>query len=172
MSQLGYTGRLECGSRSFTIGLLSCEGGKCLESFCTLFPGADLYTLFYAPDRVSSLIKSMNVRASLLNDLPVIEHIYRYCLSLFPTLIESFNLRDYGLILSPRLNLRHVLLLGKTFRISQVRQSTVNALFSLVVGGSQRTNEFTAIIERDGECFIAYRLEIPSGNGQGRTKQK
>lgn len=71
--------------------------------FLHVVPGADLYTLFYAPDRVSSLIKSMNVRASLLNDLPVIEHIYRYCLPLFPTLIESFNLRDYGLILSPRL---------------------------------------------------------------------
>jgi hypothetical protein len=38
-----------------------------------------------------------------LNDLPPIERIYRYCLSLFPNLIESFDLRDYGLILSQRL---------------------------------------------------------------------
>jgi hypothetical protein len=83
--------------------LITSEGGKCLEGFCTLFPGADLYTLFYAPDRVSSLIKSMNVRASLLNDLRVIEHNYRYCLPLFPALSESFDLRDYGLILPPRL---------------------------------------------------------------------
>ena len=33
-------------------------------------------------------------------------------------------------------------------------------------------NEFTAIIERDGEWFIAYCLEIPGANGQGRTKQE
>ena len=34
------------------------------------------------------------------------------------------------------------------------------------------TNEFTAIIERDGEWFIAYCPEIPGANGQGRTKEK
>jgi glycosyltransferase involved in cell wall biosynthesis len=81
--------------------LITMRGGeKCLESFCTLFPEADLYTLIYAPDRVSSLIKSMNVRGSLLNELPAIERIYRYCLPLFPTMIESFDLRGYDLILS------------------------------------------------------------------------
>jgi predicted RNase H-like HicB family nuclease len=31
-------------------------------------------------------------------------------------------------------------------------------------------NEFTAVIERDGEWFIAYCPEIPGANGQGRTK--
>jgi predicted RNase H-like HicB family nuclease len=30
-------------------------------------------------------------------------------------------------------------------------------------------NEFTAIIEEDGEWFIAYCPEIPGANGQGRT---
>lgn len=33
-------------------------------------------------------------------------------------------------------------------------------------------NEFTAIIERDGEWFIAYCPEIPGANGQGRTKDE
>lgn len=31
-------------------------------------------------------------------------------------------------------------------------------------------NEFSAIIERDGEWFIAYCPEIPGANGQGLTK--
>ena len=31
-------------------------------------------------------------------------------------------------------------------------------------------NEFTAIIEKDEGWFIAYCLEIPGANGQGRTK--
>lgn len=31
-------------------------------------------------------------------------------------------------------------------------------------------NEFTAIIERDESWFIAYCLEIPGANGQGKTK--
>jgi predicted RNase H-like HicB family nuclease len=30
-------------------------------------------------------------------------------------------------------------------------------------------NEFTAIIEQDGEWFIGYCPEIPGANGQGRT---
>ncbi len=34
----------------------------------------------------------------------------------------------------------------------------------------QLRNEFTAVIERDGEWFIAYCPEIPGANGQGRTK--
>jgi predicted RNase H-like HicB family nuclease len=31
-------------------------------------------------------------------------------------------------------------------------------------------SEFTAIIERDGDWYIAYCAEIPGANGQGRTK--
>ncbi len=31
-------------------------------------------------------------------------------------------------------------------------------------------NEFTAIIEREGEWYIAYCPEIPGANGQGMTK--
>ncbi len=33
-------------------------------------------------------------------------------------------------------------------------------------------NEFTAIIEQDGEWFIAYCPEIPGANGQGRNKEE
>ena len=33
-------------------------------------------------------------------------------------------------------------------------------------------NEFTAIIERDGEWYIAYCPEIPGAKGQGTTKQE
>ena len=33
-------------------------------------------------------------------------------------------------------------------------------------------NEFTAIVERDGEWYIAYCLEIPGANGQGRTREE
>ena len=33
-------------------------------------------------------------------------------------------------------------------------------------------NEFTAIIEKDGEWYVAYCPEVPGANGQGRTKQE
>ncbi len=33
-------------------------------------------------------------------------------------------------------------------------------------------NEFTAIIEQDGDWFIAYSPEIPGVNGQGRSREE
>lgn len=30
-------------------------------------------------------------------------------------------------------------------------------------------NEFTAVIEKDGDWYIAYCAEIPGANGQGKT---
>jgi predicted RNase H-like HicB family nuclease len=34
------------------------------------------------------------------------------------------------------------------------------------------TNEFTAVVEQDGDWFVAYCAEIPGANGQGRTKNQ
>lgn len=33
-------------------------------------------------------------------------------------------------------------------------------------------NEFTAVVERDGDWFIAFCPEIPGANGQGKTKEE
>ncbi len=33
-------------------------------------------------------------------------------------------------------------------------------------------NEFTAIIEKDEDWYIAYCPEIPGANGQGRTREE
>jgi len=33
-------------------------------------------------------------------------------------------------------------------------------------------NEFTAVIEEDGEWYIGYCPEIPGANGQGRSKEE
>jgi len=34
------------------------------------------------------------------------------------------------------------------------------------------SNEFTAVIERDGDWYIGYCPEIPGANGQGRSKDE
>ena len=34
------------------------------------------------------------------------------------------------------------------------------------------TNEFTAVIERDGDWFIGYCPEIPGANGQGKSEDE
>ena len=72
-------------------------GEKVVEAICRMFPRADIYTLFYEPDRVSPVIRSMNVFPSFLNPL---RRFYRSLLPLMPMAIESFDLRDYDLVIS------------------------------------------------------------------------
>lgn len=33
-------------------------------------------------------------------------------------------------------------------------------------------SEFTAVIEQDGDWFIAYSPEVPGANGQGKSKEE
>jgi predicted RNase H-like HicB family nuclease len=33
-------------------------------------------------------------------------------------------------------------------------------------------NEFTAIIEKDGDWYISYCPEVPGANGQGKTRKE
>ena len=75
-------------------------GEKCLESFCELFPEADVYTLLYFPERVSKTIRSRAVFPSWLNRVYGVEKHYRYFLPLFPTLVEGFDIQGYDVILS------------------------------------------------------------------------
>jgi glycosyltransferase involved in cell wall biosynthesis len=78
--------------------LLGMRGGeKVLEAMCRVFPQADIFTLFYDPDKVSPLIRSKNVHASFLNPL---RKSYRSLLPLMPLGLESFDLRPYDLVIS------------------------------------------------------------------------
>jgi len=72
-------------------------GEKVLEALCRIFPKADIYTLFYEPSAVSPAIRAMNVRASFLNPL---RRFYRSLLPLMPMALESFDLRNYDLVIS------------------------------------------------------------------------
>jgi len=68
-----------------------------VEALCALLPGADIFTLFYDPDRISPAIRSRHVRSSFLQ--PFRKH-YRALLPLMPMALESFDLRGYDLVVS------------------------------------------------------------------------
>ncbi len=72
-------------------------GEKVVEALCRLLPDADLFTLFYDPERVSETIRARRVTASFLD--PLRRH-YRSLLPLMPMALESFDLRGYDLIVS------------------------------------------------------------------------
>jgi glycosyltransferase involved in cell wall biosynthesis len=75
-------------------------GEKVLEVFCDIFPDADLYTLFYEPDRVSEKIRRMNPRPSILQRFPLTRRHYRYYLPLYPWAIRRFDLSAYDAVIS------------------------------------------------------------------------
>jgi glycosyltransferase involved in cell wall biosynthesis len=78
--------------------LLGSRGGeKVLEAISRILPEADIFTLFYDPERVSPLIRSRKVTASFLNPL---KRFHRGLLPLMPLALESFDLRAYDLVIS------------------------------------------------------------------------
>ena len=78
--------------------LLGMRGGeKVVEALCRMLPQADLFTLFYDPERVSTVIRTRTVRTSFLD--PARRH-YRSLLPLMPVALESFDLRGYDLVIS------------------------------------------------------------------------
>ncbi len=78
--------------------LLGMRGGeKVVESLCRMLPQADVFTLFYDPERVSPLIRSKVVKASFLNPA---RRYYRSLLPLMPFALESLDLSGYDLVVS------------------------------------------------------------------------
>jgi glycosyltransferase involved in cell wall biosynthesis len=78
--------------------LLGMRGGeKVVEALCRMLPEADIYTLFYDPERVSGTIRARRVTASYLNPL---RRFHRSLLPLMPAALESFDLRGYDLVIS------------------------------------------------------------------------
>ncbi|HTS50368.1 MAG TPA: glycosyltransferase, partial [Bryobacteraceae bacterium] len=78
--------------------LVNMRGGeKVIEALCRLLPEADIFTLFYDPERVPDSIRSHCVHASQLQ--PWRKH-YRALLPLMPMALENFDLRGYDLIVS------------------------------------------------------------------------
>src|SRR5206468_6154105 len=58
---------------------------------------ADIFTLFYDPEKVSPLIRSHRIKASFLNSM---KWCYRSLLPLTPMALEHFDLRGYDLVIS------------------------------------------------------------------------
>src|SRR5580693_8206371 len=78
--------------------LLNMRGGeKVVEALCKLLPDADIFTLFYDPDRVSPALRLRHVQTSFLQPF---RKQYRSLLPVMPMALESFDLRDYDLVVS------------------------------------------------------------------------
>ncbi len=76
------------------------RGGEIvLDSILKLYPNADLFTLFYKKGSLNANIENRKIYTAFTDKLPFPSK-YRLYLPLFPTAIETFDLREYDLVIS------------------------------------------------------------------------
>ena len=81
--------------------MVSMRGGeRVVERLLRMFPNADIYTNVYDPGRMSSALRSANVRTSFVNRMPFARRLYQYYLPLMPMALEGLDLRQYDLVIS------------------------------------------------------------------------
>jgi len=75
-------------------------GEKVLEAICELYPDADLFTLIHRPVSIPPALERHKIHTTFLQRFPGVHRRYRHLLPLFPSAVESFDLRGYELIIS------------------------------------------------------------------------
>jgi lipopolysaccharide/colanic/teichoic acid biosynthesis glycosyltransferase/glycosyltransferase involved in cell wall biosynthesis len=78
-------------------------GERVLEAICNVFPGADLFTLTWDPNRLSPALAARGATTSAIHRIaraPLVGGRFRGMLPLFPLAVESFNLDAYALVVS------------------------------------------------------------------------
>ena len=75
---------------------------KVVESFTSIWPSADVFTLvdFLDDDLRKIILKGKKTKTTFIQKLPYAKKQHRKYLPLFPHAIESFNLKNYELIIS------------------------------------------------------------------------
>ena len=74
---------------------------KVLEVLCEMFPVAPIYTLLYDKEKMRGKFKNREIRTSFLQEFPkFLRKRYQWLLPLMPTAPETFDLRDFDLVIS------------------------------------------------------------------------
>jgi glycosyltransferase involved in cell wall biosynthesis len=74
---------------------------RVLKVLTEIFPEAPIYTLLYDPKKMRGKFKNADVRPSFLQKFPkILKKRPKWLLPFLPTAPETFNLRDYDLVIS------------------------------------------------------------------------
>jgi glycosyltransferase involved in cell wall biosynthesis len=71
-----------------------------LVSLHELFPQATVYTSIYQPEHMPEVIRRMRIQPSFMQRLPGILSHHRWYFALYPLAFQSFDLRDYDLVIT------------------------------------------------------------------------
>jgi len=74
---------------------------RVLEVMCEMFPDAPIYTLLHDPEKMRGKFKNKKIHTSFLQRFPrFLRKRYHWLLPFFPVAPETFDLREYDLIIS------------------------------------------------------------------------
>jgi len=73
---------------------------RVVETMHEIFPQAPVYTTIYDMKKMPDSFKGMDIRASFMQKLPFMEKHFKKYLMFYPRAIESFDLKDYDLVIS------------------------------------------------------------------------
>ena len=78
-----------------------------LEELVSLFPGAPVYTSFYAPDHVPDCYRHWDIHTTFMQRLPGIASHHQRYMPLYPTAFGNTDLSNYDLVLSNKSGFCH-----------------------------------------------------------------
>jgi len=73
---------------------------RVLDCFIEMFPKAPIYTIVWDDNKTGGKYRGKDIRTSFIQDLPFGTKKYKWYLALMPKAVESFDLKNYDLVLS------------------------------------------------------------------------
>ena len=74
---------------------------RVLKEISDMYPEAPIYTLLYDKEKMRGMLEGKDIRVSYLQKFPsFLQKRYHWLLPFFPVIPETFDLREYGLVIS------------------------------------------------------------------------
>jgi glycosyltransferase involved in cell wall biosynthesis len=75
-------------------------GERVLDTIASMFPNADIFTLFLDEKKLSPALRGRKITASFLDRMPGARKAHRHCLPLYPLATEMLDLSGYDLVIT------------------------------------------------------------------------
>ncbi|HEX3446351.1 MAG TPA: glycosyltransferase [Chthoniobacterales bacterium] len=80
---------------------ISLAGGeRVVDTIASMFPNADVFTLFLDERKLPPAIKKRKITTSVLDKIPAARRVHRHLLPLYPVAVEMLDLSGYDLVIS------------------------------------------------------------------------
>jgi glycosyltransferase involved in cell wall biosynthesis len=83
-----------------------------LSALKQMFPAAPVYMSIYWPEKMPAEYRSWEIHTSFMNSLPLVKRYHQPFLPLYPLAFESFDLRQFDLVISNKSGFCHGVLTG------------------------------------------------------------